>query len=115
MTMFVNSLGKPWTADGFRTSWGEWRDSQVKAGNVGAGITFHGPRHGVATILAECGFKAHQVKHLLGHGSETMTEHHQRRAKRRGMLKNMTEAVQMAYRVGGENIVPMGRAGNGDD
>jgi integrase len=115
MTMFVNSRGKAWTADGFRTSWGKWRDSQEKAGKVGAGITFHGARHGVATILAECGFEAHQVKHLLGHGSETMTEHYQRRAKRRGMLKDMTEAVQMAYRVGGENVIPMGQAGNGSD
>ena len=115
MTMFVNSRGKAWTADGFRTSWGKWRDSQEKVGKIGAGITFHGARHGVATILAECGFEAHQVKHLLGHGSETMTEHYQRRAKRRGMLKDLTEAVQMAYRLGGENVVPMGRAGNGND
>jgi integrase len=114
-TLFVNSRGKPWTADGFRTSWGKWRDSRVEAGKVGAGITFHGARHGVATILAECGFEAHQVKHLLGHGSETMTEHYQRRAKRRGMLKDMTEAVQMAYRLGGENVVQLGQVGNGSD
>lgn len=112
LTMFVNSRGQPWTADGFRTSWGKWRDSLVEGEKIAPGCTFHGGRHTVATILAECGFEAMQVKHLLGHGSETMTEHYQRRAKRRGMLKDMTEAVQMAYRVGGGNVVVLGRAGN---
>ncbi|UJW87937.1 tyrosine-type recombinase/integrase [Devosia sp. SL43] len=114
-TMFVNSRGQPWTSDGFRTSWGKWRDSLVEGKKVAPGCTFHGGRHTVATILAECGFEALQVKHLLGHGSETMTEHYQRRAKRRGMLKDMTDAVQMAYRVGGGNVVVLGRAGNGSD
>jgi len=42
-----------------------------------------------------------------------MTEHYQRRAKRRGMLKDMTDAVQMAYRLGGENVVVLGPADNG--
>lgn len=113
MTLFVNSRGKPWTGDGFRTSWGKWRDGLVESGKVAPGCTFHGGRHTVGTILAECGFEAVQVKHLLGHGSESMTEHYQRRAKRRSMLKDMTDAVQMAYRLGGENVVVLGRAENG--
>lgn len=115
LTLFVNSRGKPWTSDGFRTSWGKWRDSLVKAGKVAPGCTFHGGRHTVGTILAECGFEAVQVKHLLGHGSESMTEHYQRRAKRRGMLKDMTDAVQMAYRLGGKNVYELGRVENGSD
>lgn len=105
MTMFVNSRGKAWTADGFRTSWGKWRDELAEAKRIAPGITFHGARHGVATVLAECGYEPQQVKHLLGHGSETMTEHYQRRAKRRGMLKDMTDAVQMAYRQVGKSTV----------
>ena len=109
------SRGQPWTGDGFRTSWGKWRDSLVESGKVAPGCTFHGGRHTVGTILADCGFEAVQVKHLLGHGSESMTEHYQRRAKRRGMLKDMTDAVQMAYRLGGENVVVLGRVENGSD
>ncbi|KFL31407.1 hypothetical protein JP75_07535 [Devosia riboflavina] len=105
MTMFVNTRGKAWTSDGFRTSWGKWRDEVEEAKKVAPGITFHGARHGVATVLAECGYEPQQVKHLLGHGSETMTEHYQRRAKRRGMLKDMTDAVQMAYRNAGQSTV----------
>lgn len=105
MTMFVNSRGKAWTPDGFRTSWGKWRDELAEAEKIAPGITFHGARHGVATVLAECGFEPQQVKHLLGHGSETMTEHYQRRAKRRGMLKDMTDAVQIAYRNAGKSTV----------
>lgn len=115
MTMFVNSRGKAWTPDGFRTSWGKWRDELEKAGKIEPGITFHGGRHTVATILAECGYEPQQVKHLLGHGSETMTEHYQRRAKRRGMLKEMTDAVQMAYRVADGNVVPLDGIRNAND
>lgn len=115
VTMFVNSRGKPWTADGFRTSWGKWRDSLVEGEKIGPGITFHGARHTVATILAECGFEGQQVKHLLGHGSETITDHYSRRAKRRGMLKDMADAVQKSYRLAGQNVVPLARVENGTD
>jgi integrase len=113
MTLFVNSRGKPWTADGFRTSWGKWRDDLVKAKKVQPGMTFHGARHTVATILAESGFEGEKVKHLLGHGSETITEHYSRRAKRRAMLKEMADAVQSAYRAAGENVVSLDQKRNG--
>lgn len=113
MTLFVNSRGKPWTADGFRTSWGKWRDDLVEAKKVQPGMTFHGARHTVATILAESGFEAEKVKHLLGHGSETITEHYSRRAKRRAMLKEMADAVQTAYRAAGTNVVVLGQMRNG--
>lgn len=105
MTLLVNSRGAPWTADGFRTSWGKWRDGLLEAKKIKAGVTFHGGRHTVATILAESGFEGEKVKHLLGHGSETITEHYSRRAKRRAMLKEMADAVQAAYRVAGGNVV----------
>lgn len=110
-TLFVNSRGKPWTVDGFKTSFGKARDELVKQGLVRPGLTFHGARHGVATILADVGYDASIVKHLLGHGAETMTEHYQRRAKRRGPIKDMAEAVQRAYRNVG-NVVPLARTGN---
>jgi integrase len=112
MTLFVNSRGKPWTADGFRTSWGKWRDDLLEAKKIGPGLTFHGARHGVATILAESGFEAEKVKHLLGHGSETITEHYSRRAKRRTMLKGMADAVQSAYRAAGKNVVTLDQKRN---
>lgn len=112
MTLFVNSRGKPWTSDGFRTSWGKWRDEVRTAKKVDAGITFHGARHAVATILAESGFEGDKVKHLLGHGSETITEHYSRRAKRRAMLKEMADTVQAAYRAQGKNVVPLDQKRN---
>jgi integrase len=112
MTLFVNSRGRPWTPDGFRTSWGKWRDTLLEQGKVAPGITFHGARHTVATILAEAGYEGEKVKHLLGHGSETITEHYSRRAKRRSMLKEMADTVQNAYRDQGEKVVPMDRKRN---
>jgi hypothetical protein len=51
----------------------------------------------------------------LGHGAETMTEHYQRRAKRRNMLKDMTDAVQEAYRSARPNVLMLGRVENGSD
>ncbi len=112
--LFVNTRGKPWTEDGFKTSFGKARDALLEAEKIGPGITFHGARHGVATILADAGFEE-KVKHLLGHGAETMTEHYQRRAKRRGMLHDMTEAVQEAYRTARPNVIQLARVENESD
>lgn len=111
-TMFVNSRGKPWTSDGFRTSWGKWRDDLLEAKRIAPGITFHGGRHTVATLLADAGFEGDKVKHLLGHGSETITEHYSRRAKRRAMLKEMADTVQEAYRAAGGNVVQLDQKRN---
>lgn len=108
-TLFVNSRGKPWTDDGFKTSFGKARNAAVEAKIVPTGMTFHGARHAVSTILAEEGFGEGQVKHLLGHGAETMTEHYQRRARRRPMLKSMTDRVQAVYRnAESPNVVAIG-------
>lgn len=112
-TLFVNSRGRPWTIDGFKTSWGKCRDALLEDKKISAGLTFHGARHTVATILAEAGYEGEKVKHLLGHGSETITEHYSRRAKRRTMLKEMADVVQEAYRDARPNIVPLDRSGNG--
>ena len=109
MMMFVNARGKPWTEDGFKTSFGKERDKLLKAKKIGPGITFHGARHGVATILADENFAPDQVKHLLGHGAETMTEHYSRRAKRRQLLKDMADRVQMVLRnTAKPNVVAIG-------
>lgn len=106
--LFVNSRGQPWTLDGFKTSFGKARDSAVTAGEVTPGSTFHGLRTTVATILADEEFDASQTKHLLGHGAETMTEHYQRRAKRRKLLEAMTDRVQQVYRnAKNPNVIPI--------
>jgi integrase len=111
-TLFVTSRGKPWTIDGFKTSFGKARDALMKAKVIGAGCTFHGLRHGVATILADEGFEDNQTKHLLGHGVESITEHYSRRAKRRKMLTDMTEAIQRVYREAARAVVPFDRKQN---
>ncbi|MBI4046094.1 MAG: tyrosine-type recombinase/integrase [Devosia nanyangense] len=111
-TLFVNSRGRPWTEDGFKTSFMKARDDLLVKKAIGVGITFHGARHGVATILAEAGYEEGKVKHLLGHGSETITEHYSRRAKRRQMLKEMADAIQAAMRNKGENVIELGQKRN---
>jgi integrase len=52
-TLAVSSRGQSWTEDGFRTSWRKLRLRLEAAGNVQPGLTIHGLRHTVATILRE--------------------------------------------------------------
>lgn len=111
-TLFVSSRGNPWTLDGFKTSFGKARDELLKTKVIAAGCTFHGLRHGVATILADQSFEDSQTKHLLGHGAETITEHYSRRAKRRKMLQDMAETIQRVYREQAEKVVPFDRKRN---
>lgn len=109
-TLFVTSRGRPWTSDGFKTSFGRARDALLKAEVIAPGLTFHGARHGVATLLADEGFEASQTKHLLGHGAETMTEHYSRRAKRRKPLLDMAETIERCYRAARGNVVDLAAA-----
>lgn len=112
LTLFVNSRGQPWTIDGFKTSFGKQRDKLVKSKTIAPGVTFHGARHTVATILAEAGFEDAQTKHVLGHGKETMTEHYSRRAKRRALLQSMVDSVERTYRAARGNVIQMDRTEN---
>lgn len=105
--LFLNTRATKWTDDGFGTSFEKARNRAVDTGMIPTGMTFHGARHGVATILAEQDFEAHQTKLLLGHGSNTITEHYSKRAKRRSLLQKMANAVQETYRNEGSNITKL--------
>jgi integrase len=60
--ILVNSEGKPWTADGFRSS---WRKACAGAGIVG--LTFHDLRGTAVTRLATAGCTEAEIATITGH------------------------------------------------
>ena len=62
LLILVNSEGKPWTADGFRSS---WRKACAAAGIVG--LTFHDLRGTAVTRLALAGCTEAEIATITGH------------------------------------------------
>ncbi|WP_246661057.1 tyrosine-type recombinase/integrase [Rhizobium sp. ERR 1071] len=62
ITILTNTRGKPWTSDGFRTSWGKACDT---AGITG--LTFHDLRGTAVTRLALSGCSTAQIASISGH------------------------------------------------
>jgi integrase len=60
--MLTTSDGKPWTADGFRASWGK---ACKRAGIVG--VTFHDLRGTAVTRLAMCQCTETEIATITGH------------------------------------------------
>jgi integrase len=60
--ILLNSYGKPWTSDGFRTSWGK---ACAAAGVVG--VTFHDLRGTAVTRLAIAGCTEAEIATITGH------------------------------------------------
>ena len=60
--ILVNSDGKPWTADGYRSS---WRKACAAAGI--AGLTFHDLRRTVVKRLAIAGCTEAEIVTITGH------------------------------------------------
>ncbi len=60
--ILTNSRGKPWTSDGFRTSW----HKAAKAAGV-QGVTFNDLRGTAVTRLAEAGCTVPEIASITGH------------------------------------------------
>jgi integrase len=78
----TNSRGEPWTLDGFSCSFRKAIKKLEKAKLVGAGLTFHGLRHTVATTLAEAGVSEEDIAAVLGQKTSRMAAHYAREADR---------------------------------
>jgi integrase len=82
ITLCANSRGKPWTTSGFRASWRKARLKLEQRGLIEPGLTFHGLRHTVATVLAEAGVSEEDIAAVLGQKSSKMASHYSRLADR---------------------------------
>jgi len=82
ITILSNSRGKPWTGDGFRTSWGKELDRDVMAPIRKAGLVFHGLRKSAVVFLLEAGCTDAEVSAITGQ-SRAMVEHYARQVNQK--------------------------------
>ena len=80
ITICVNSRGLPWTRDGFCSSLRTFMKGLEAKGGIPAGLTFHGLRHTVATVLREAGVDREAIATWLGQESVEMAQHYSRGA-----------------------------------
>jgi integrase len=82
ITLCANSRGLPWTESGFRASFRKELKKLEAAEKIQPGLTFHGLRHTVATVLIEAGVSNEDVAAVLGQRTSKMAEHYSREADR---------------------------------
>lgn len=80
ITICANSLGRPWTTSGFRSSWRKVKLDLEKSGEIEVGLTLMGLRHTVATILAEMGYGPEAIRNVLGQKTDSMARLYSKRA-----------------------------------
>jgi integrase len=72
---------------GFISSFQKFRKKLEAKGDVSPGLTFHGLRHTVATVLAEAGVEAETIAAWLGQRSTAMAMHYSREANRHSQVR----------------------------
>jgi integrase len=75
--------GDRYTEDGFRANLRRVIQKQLKDGKIGAGTTFHGLRHFVATALGSAGADNKTIMSILGQKTAQMAEHYSEEFDRR--------------------------------
>jgi integrase len=90
----LNSYRKPWTESGFRASWRTFRQRLEREGKVQSGLTIHGLRHTVATMLREEGFDTRTIADALGQKTTAMAEHYSKGANLTKKMVAVGEAVE---------------------
>jgi len=91
ITLCANSRGRPWTTDGFNSSWAKLRKRLEVSGQIGAKLTLYGLRHTLAVILRELEYDERTIADALGQKTIEMARHYSRgadlRPKMRGVVK----------------------------
>lgn len=101
----LTSRGTPWTESGFRASWRKLKLRLEKEGKVQAGLTIHGLRHTVATILREEGFDTRAIADALGQKTTAMAEHYSKSADLQKKMIGVGDALERAQnRTGTESV-----------
>ncbi|MHC2276439.1 integrase [Bradyrhizobium diazoefficiens] len=80
ITIAATRNATPWTESGFNSSFIKAMAALKKAGKIGPGLTFHGLRHTVGTLLIEAGYDIDTVRRWLGQKTLAMTIHYSQSA-----------------------------------
>ncbi len=91
ITVCANSLGRPWTVDGFRASWRPIKLRLEQESKIEADLTLKGLRHTAATILSEMGCDDTTIADFLGHKTTAMAAHYRRRADKSKKMSKVTD------------------------
>jgi len=76
VTIAATTNGTPWTTSGFNSTFIKAIARLGQQGLVGDGLTFHGLRHTVGTLLIEAGADIDTVRRWLGQKTLAMAIHH---------------------------------------
>ncbi len=91
VTMTATTHGTSWTVSGFNSTFIKAIAKLEREGKVGAGLTFHGLRHTVGTLLVEAGINLDTVRRWLGQKTLAMAIHYSETAdtskQMRGAMK----------------------------
>jgi integrase len=82
VTVLTNTRGKPWTVDGFKTSWNKELGRKAMAPIRKAGLVFHGLRKSSVVFLLEAGSTDAEVSAITGQ-SRQMVEHYARQVNQK--------------------------------
>jgi len=87
----VRSDGKPWTPDGFSTAWHKLKTKLESEGKIEKGLTIHGLRHTLGTLLKEAGAHDGEIADVLGQTTTAMARHYSKEA---GLSDKMSDVVR---------------------
>lgn len=77
----VRRDGTPYTPDGFDTVWHRFRGRLEAEGKVAKGLTLHGLRHTLGTLLKEAGMADGDIADVLGQATVSMARHYSKNAR----------------------------------
>lgn len=78
LTILTNTTGRPWTVDGFKSSWGKNKPPRV----IAEKLVFHGLRKSAVVTLLEAGCTDAEVASITGQSRE-MIEHYAKQVNQR--------------------------------
>jgi integrase len=91
ITIAATTRGTRWSVSGFNSTFIKAIAKLEREGKVGAGLTFHGLRHTVGTLLIEAGVNLGTVRRWLGQKTLAMAIHYSETAD---MSKQMNDALK---------------------
>jgi len=91
VTLAATSRGKPWTTSGFNSTFIKAINRLERTRQVELGLTFHGLRHTVGTLLVEAGFDIDTVRRWLGQKTLAMAIHYSQTADTSAKMSEVNE------------------------
>jgi integrase len=91
VTVAATGAETPWTVTGFNSSFIKAIAKLRESGKVGPGLTFHGLRHTVGTLLVEAGCDIDTVRRWLGQKTLAMAIHYSETADMSRRMKNVLD------------------------